>query len=559
MATRGLGDPNDIMAPDRLAMLPPTRLSASRALVNKMIRERWNVGLRRINLDDKANGEAVYRVTAGGRSFEFVVFSAEPAPGRRSGRIIASGWDMTGALIEGTASAADVAAARRELLKVYAGRAGPGTLIWCRSNRSARGFDHTVRTLAAGRQPDVRTLAPVGYLMRIAALEGNGRFGTRPYCSLEDDHPLRAPYHAQMLAAYLIREFSFDLVHHLASSASSRAATIAPALRRYLGVGNASGLGLVFFVNNHPMLISHWLSLRGSALQHALATEIRPGSAEISRLAELIDRAVTYHSQDRSAPTAFAAPADIAAGLRLARDQLARCAGRPAGSPPSRLGDVIEALCRGIGPGAAEVLRSLAIELVPAQADKIAAAGSCAEILQRAPDMLLGELREIINSEYGWALATDLTASGARANIWYRSRDAEEPRRGPRREVAGGYDWTLDVPGDLQRIMRESAGARHDLTVGEFCASHPHDRAAIARVQGLHGLPYHSPHVNMAADDFVPAQVIRLVNAAFHGLDRTVNYLDRAVLGLVFQGAPTRGDLDAGWAGDWFWPPEPTV
>jgi hypothetical protein len=205
------------------------------------------------------------------------------------------------------------------------------------------------------------------------------------------------------------------------------------------------------------------------------------------------------------------------------------------------------------------VLRALAIELAPAQADEIAPAGPGADAARRVPGMAVGELRDIIAGEYGWALATDLAPAGARANVWYRSQAAEEPRRGPRQEVGGGYDLALDIAGDLQRVMRETAGAARDLTVGEFCAGHPHDRAAIARVQALRGLPYHSPHMNMAADDFVPAHVIRLVNAAFHGLDRTVNYLDRAVLGLALQGAPVRGDLDAGWDGDWFWPPEPAA
>lgn len=557
MAAGLLGHPDEVMRPARLAMLPPTRLSASRSLVNTMIAQRWAVELRRLDIDDRARGEAVYRVTAGGHVLEFVVFSADPAPGRRSGRIIATDWDMTGMLVEGRATAAQIESARREMPKLYRGRADRGTLLWCRSNRSERSFGHTVRRLAAGRQPDVGTLAGVGYLMRNVALEGNGAFGTRSYLSLGEGHPLRAPYHAEMLAAYLIREFSVDLAQHLARYASGQAAVLAPGPRRYLGLGNGSALGLVMYVNNHPMLVDRWLSLRDAALTAACDLTADPDGRFLGRLDGLLGRAIVYHAQDRLTYTGFTRPTVIAGELRLARRRLAAVVGRAAaGGATTRLGDVLGALTRGIDQAAVEVIRSLAIELVPAEADRLAAQARCEEVLPRAPDMPLAQLRAIVAREYAWALRTDLDAHGARAYAWYRSRLAEEPRRGLRQEVTGGHDWALDLPGDLQRLMADTAMPGAGPTVGEFLAFHPHHRATVQRVQGLRGRHYHSPHMNMADEGFAPMQITRLVNAAFQGLDKTVNYRDRAVLGVLFQGAPSRDELP-GWQGDWCWPAEP--
>ncbi|HEY1620787.1 MAG TPA: hypothetical protein VGG25_24400 [Streptosporangiaceae bacterium] len=626
------GHPDEVMRPERLAMLPPSRLSASRALVHQMIAQRWQVELRRMDIDGRARGEAVYRVTAGGEVFEFVVFSAEPAPGRRSGRIISEHWDMTGVLVQGRATAGLIDSARREMPRLYRGRAAPGTLLWCRSNRSERAFAHTVRRLAAGRQPDLARLAGIGYLMRNAALEGNGAFGTRSYLSLGAGHPLAAPYQAEMLAAYLIREFAADLAEHLASQLAGeagRAAVLAPELRRYLGLGNGSGLGLVFFVNNHPLLMDRWLSDRAAALDAAARLPAGPGAPCLGRLGELIGRAIDYHAQDRLSYTAFPAPVSIAAGLRTAVGRLDALAATPAGlagagpepghpagrvpggggggepglglgPEPGRgpgrgldrglgreadtapcLGEVLSALAGGIGQPATEVLRALAIELVPGLADRLAAEPGREEVLARDPGMPLSRLRDIVASEYAWALRTDLDAPGARAYTWYRSRLAEEPRRGRRDEVPDGRDWALDLPGDLQLLMADTGPGLGDYStgdystgeygagkygpdgygagagaVGEFLAAHPEHRAAVQRVQGLAGLRYHSPHMNMADEGFLPVQITRLVNAAFHGLDKTVNYRDRAVLGVLFQGAPSRGEL-AGWHGDWFWPPEP--
>ena len=87
--------------------------------------------------------------------FDFVVHSFEPKQEGRIGRIIGRAWDMMAALIEGPVSEDDIAATGVEMPKLYAGRATPGTLVWARSNRSGRAFNHTVDALSQGRQPDV--------------------------------------------------------------------------------------------------------------------------------------------------------------------------------------------------------------------------------------------------------------------------------------------------------------------------------------------------------------------------------------------------------------------
>lgn len=63
--------------------------------------------------------------------------------------------------------------------------------------------------------------------------------------------------------------------------------------------------------------------------------------------------------------------------------------------------------------------------------------------------------------------------------------------------------------------------------------------------------------MNMLVGDFTPAHVVRLMNSAFHGLDKTVDGLGRNVLGLLFHGAPVAADLEAGRAADWIYPRRP--
>jgi hypothetical protein len=513
-----------------------------------MSRERWSVEIVRFAIDERARGEALYRIHTPGRTFDFMVFSFEPKLEGRTGRIIGTDWDMMGALVEGEATAADMAATRAEFPKLYAGRATPGTLVWCRSNRSLRLFDHVIERLAAGEQPDSEELWRVGYLMRNTGLDGNGTFGTRSYLALEDDHPLRGPYHAQMLSAYLMREFSFDLADHLAELTSPDAARLAPEHRRMLGLGNGSALGLVFFANNHPALLDRWLTLRSAAVAEARARAVVRGSAEQARAGELVERAIAFYGDDPFGYHAFTPASTVAEGLRAIAGRLA--------DPPATYGELVDAAAPTC-PDAVEVGHAILLELWPEAADAWLAYQPVDETLRRDPARPVRELRDLLDREYGWTRGFDMGDPAQRRFRWYKSRDAEEPRRGPIDEVPDGFEWALDLPGDVRWLRRALDAAAGDLTVGEFLAAHPAERATVQRAQGLAGRRYHSPHMNMLADDFTPAHVVRLMNAAFHGLDKTVDGLGRNVLGLLFHGAPTRTDLATGAAADWIYPRRP--
>lgn len=553
----GLPDPADLMRPERLAALPPSRLSASRALLNRMSRERWRIECVRFTIDARARGEAVYRIHVPGRTFDFLVFSFEPKLEGRTGRIIGTDWDMTGSLVEGEADEDDLRRTRAELPKLYAGRATPGTLVWCRSNRSLRLFDHVVERLAAGRQPDVAELWPVGYLMRNTGLDGNGTFGTRSYSALEDDHPLRAPYHAQMLAAYLMREFSVDLAEHLARQIAPSAARLDPELKRCLGLGNGSALGLVFFANNHPALLDRWLTLRAAAVADARELPAIPRSVDWVRAGELLTRAIGFYTQDPFRYHRLTPAGVVADGLRRIAERMGDAERTGTGGPgPFRFGDLAPA-DGDIGVDAVEVFNTLLLELRPEHTDAFLRYQPVDETLSRRPEQSVAELLDTLEREYAWTGAFDMNAPDQRRFRWYKSRDAEEPRRGPLDEVPEGFEWALDLPGDVQRLTRTLRAEPGGRSVGEFLADHPAQRAVVQRVQGLAGRRYHSPHMNMLAGEFTPAHIVRLMNSAFHGLDKTVDGLGRNVLGLLFHGAPTREDLAHGHASDWIYPRRP--
>ena len=64
-----------------------------------------------------------------------------------------------------------------------------------------------------------------------------------------------------MLAVYIIREFSIHLVEHIAYHQNpSQATKLNASIKRHIGIGNYTGLGMAPFIIKHPKLIHKWIS-----------------------------------------------------------------------------------------------------------------------------------------------------------------------------------------------------------------------------------------------------------------------------------------------------------
>jgi hypothetical protein len=551
-----------LMKPERLSLLQTSRVSATRLLMGKAIRERWKIEKRTWNIDDRARGTALYRIETPTMPFDFIIHSFEPRTGGRMGRIIGRVWDMMAALVEGPTSAADVRITGEEIHKLYAGRATPGTLIWARSNRSGRAFDHTVESLAAGRQPNVPTLAEACYLMRNTGLDGNGTFGTRSFRALEDTHPLRRPLDAQMLCAYMMRVFSIDLAHHLARCRNASATTLAPEIQRFLGVGNGSALGLNFFVNNHPQLLDAWITAREQAIVGAKRLPLAPHDPKLACLLKLLDRATVFRREDRMEYERFlpsAVVADDLAKIRAAAQELFDTGEVDGGTPRYPLAALADSIESKVNGEAFETFLGLATELVPELCDRLAETLSVEEEFVTEPDMSIGRLRDLLRTEYAWAFGMELDSESANRYVWYKSETAEEPRRGLRSEVGDVFNLALDLPRLVRGIDAQIARRAPSQSVAHFLLELPQYRFVVSRIQTLSGLQYHSPHMNMMGEALIPCDITRLINITIHGLDKTRDYLQRALRGVIYQGAPTVEDLASGADSDWFYPAEPVL
>lgn len=559
-----LRDESEVMRPARLGATWQTRHSFARALTRTAAAGRWRIERDVWDLDADGRGEARYRVDLGDRTVHLVVRSDAIPPHERTDRVVASAWDVTAALVEGPLDAERLARLRDAIPRQEGGAFDADTLVVTRANRSARFFEAVVDRLARGLQPDPATMGHAGYVLRSTAFYGNGKLGTREWAGLPADHPLATPYRAQMLAAYLLRELSVDLVEHCAAQRAEAATRLSAAWHRHLGIGNATGLGMIPFFPRHPQILRAWTLQRELPRAAARLRQVAPGDDEVAELHDLLGRASAYwDARDGLDRTPYAPPKVLAEATRRAADEVAGYARTGAvGSDPVADGAPWRALLDWAEehqvPEAAELISALVVELDASLDAVLEGLLDCDESQPLRPHETVGALTERIASGYAWIDAWDFAADPeATARAWFYSADSEEPRYGPRPPGSPPpWEIPIDIAHRVWRLREDLRAWSPDTPVAAVVLAQPEHRATVARVQHLAAVPYTELHVNPIDAGFVPLDVQRAKLAAYGATNWSPQSTDWLRV-TFFQGAPTRDDLAAGQDPAWAMPHRP--
>ena len=233
-----LRPPDQVMRLARMGSMFPSRLSFLRTLIRRLAAEKVQIARPVWEMDSGGFGHAVYTLRLGGYEYSLVAVSTDLPPDQRTDRVIATAWDSAYVLYDGIPDAAEIARILASAPKQEAARFTERDLILSRANKSVRLFTHVVQALREGRQPEAEMVRDVGYLMRTTAVYGNGKFGIADRHMIDTRPGLEGPFAAEMLTVWLIRHFTHDLVEHVGRGTLDRR------LKRHLGIGNATGLGM---------------------------------------------------------------------------------------------------------------------------------------------------------------------------------------------------------------------------------------------------------------------------------------------------------------------------
>lgn len=532
-----------VMRLARMGAGHPTRLSFLRVLLRRIAADGWQCDRPVWQIDDKGVGHAVYRVQGAGRCYSLVAFAHDLPDDMRSDRVIATAWDATFTLFDGDPTPVDIDRLRANVPLQEAGRITAQELTLARANRSVRLFAHVVEALSAGRQPDAAEIAAVGYLMRTTAVYGSGKFGAADRASIAQRPELTGPFQVEMLTVWLIRAFTVDLAEHMAQmKGGAQAARLSPDIRRSLGVGNSTGLGMAPFVVRHPTLLNNWTFAREEALARVRAqagATPQTIAALHQALADATENARLWHSEH---PVQTPRLADLRHDLGLIAATLPGWNWH-APQPWNALWLWAEATLSLEGQ---EALLSLMLEphgaLIDDLADVMGADEETSFRLNGA--MSVAQMRAILAQHYDWALAIDFDQPESTARFWYVSEEKLEPRLGERAVEEGG---SLEQPLCIARLawlLDKSLAARNpDEPLATTLLVHPDHRYMVRRAQMAARHPYAEIRDNLIGADMLPIDMMRC-KLAFFGADRFDPRSDRWIRISLFQGAPFPDNFD---------------
>lgn len=543
--------PEHVMRLDRMGSFFPTRLSFMRTLIRRLDAAKTKIRCTVWEMDKGGFGRAVYQLQLGGRAYALIAFSNALDPEMRTDRVIAEAWDTAFVLFDGVPTTDDLDRLQANAPKQEAGRFSDKELVLSRANKSVRLFSHVVDALAAGTQPDAEQIAATGYLMRTTAVYGNGKFGISDRKKIEDRPELQGPFQAEMLTVYLIRQFTHDLVEYCAKMQNPKAAKLSLSYRRYLGIGNSTGLGMAPFLVTHPVLLNNWMLVRETALSRVRGIETAT-KAQQDQLILLAARVTRHITQWQVADEAYTKRIN-----KLASEWADICVA---------LGDgrllasayPFEALYQ-LGADASldcqEMLIAFMLEVNGADIDDLEDCMDSTVEARLNPAHTIGQLKQDLEDNFAWSARCDVLSKSGQAQFWYESEEKLEPRLGLRYEEPGAEkERPLDIARRAEALKTALAEVSDKMLVAEFLLKQPEYRYIVRRVQTAAWAPYGEIQDNLIDARCLPIDMLRC-KLSFFGAAKFDPKSDKWTRITLYAGAPLPEELGSiGTADDWWLP-----
>ena len=533
---------SDIMTLDKMGSRYPSRLSFSRSMLRRLFFDNWKISKSKFDLDDNGYGTVVYEITINKNIYSLVCFSQHLDNADRSDRVIAEKWDTAYSLINGKLDEKELNRLRKNVPLQESGRNSSKELILSRANKSVRLFEYVADCLSNGLQPDINEINKVGYLLRTTAVYGSGKFGLSDFTNTKEVTDFNQPFRAEMLSVYIIREFSVELVEHVAKKQNpAKAVKLENKIKQHLGIGNSTGLGMAPFIIKHPKLINKWMSQYTESLNKIINKNV--DSKKITTYLKLLEKALLYLKE----VTTFD-EYQIKKNTKTVED-LNNFINHIKNLQSNTLKDltwmdIIKFSTNECNYDTQEIARVQLLELYPEISEKLAEDMSDVEEMKINESQTLKELNSIIEKDYQWALEVDFSKKNNDYLFWYISAAKLEPRLGERYNEEGSeLEQNLGVAKMVQTLHSVIQKENFNLSVAEYLVLNPEFRGIIRRIQSLEQYPFAEVQDNILSKETIPINMLRF-KLSFFGANRYDPKSDRWLRVSFFSGAPFLSNLN---------------
>ena len=536
-----LRDPNTIMKLSRLGSFHQSKLSFLRSFLNEF--KDWEYKQDLFNLDENGYGEAVYSFKKDKRVYSLVCFANHIKDEERSDRVIATKWDAAFTLHDGVPGKKDIERLKNEVPKQEVGRLSYKELTLSRANKSVRLFNHVTESLSQGLQPDLNLLSKVGYLYRTTAVYGSGKFGLADRFRIKNREEINGPFRLEMMLVYLVRQFTFDQVNHVAYHKNpKKAVKLDEQISKNLGIGNSTGLGMAPFIVNHPTLLNNWILSREIALKKI--REIKDVNKNDSELfIDCVKKSLTnitsWNTDSEYQKNKINnLLKDVQKFLKFIENDFDFTREYPFNSiykwlEKETCEECIEYIVSIMMEPYSEITEPLVKEM-----------SSDEEKYFNIPaHRTVEDLRNIIEKKYPNILEINFEKKENNQNFWFISKNKEEPRLADRFEEHGSeLEQPLAIARDIKKLYEILLVSKNSQTVSDFLIKNSNLRHVIRRVFIVEKFPYSEIQDNTIGKNIMPIDMLRL-KLSFFGALKFDPRSDKWLRICMFQGAPLPHEL----------------
>jgi len=535
-----LRDPRIVMKLSRLGSFHQSKLSFLRSFLKEF--KDWEYRRDLFNLDENGFGKAIYSFRKNKRTYSLVCFANKISDQERSDRVIATKWDATFVLYDGIPSKLDIDRLEQNVPKQEVGRLSYKELTLSRANKSLRIFDHVIDNLSKGKQPDKDIISKVGYLYRTTAVYGSGKFGLADRFRIKNRQEIYGPFRLEMMLVYLVRQFTFDQVNHIAKHKNSKKAVeLDKDICRNLGIGNSTGLGMAPFIVNHPTLLNNWILAREKALKSIRQIKnVNKEDQEIflKCLKKSLKNITSWNTdseyQKNKINQLFTDLNKLLAfinGFNFEKDYA--------------FNELYLWIETNLNFECAEYIVSMMIEPYDEIVNPLIHEMSSEEekYFNIPGERKVFDLKNIIEEKYPEILKIDFNKKESNQNFWFISKNKEEPRLANRyKEQGSKFEQPLAIARDIKRLYERINLAKNSLKVGKFLIENNDLRHVVRRVFIAEKFPYSEIQDNTIGSNIMPIDMLRL-KLSFFGAIKFDPRSDKWLRINMFQGAPLPNEL----------------
>ena len=535
-----LRDPKIVMKLSRLGSFHQSKLSFLRSFLKEF--KNWNYKQNLFDLDENGYGRAIYSFSKNNKTYSLVCFSNNINDEERSDRVIANKWDAAFTLYDGIPSKKDIDRLEINVPKQEVGRLSYKELALSRANKSLRVFNHVVDSLSKGTQPSKYLLSQVGYLYRTTAVYGSGKFGLADRFRLKNREEICGPFRLEMMLVYLVRQFTFDQVNHIAKNRNpKKAVRLDPEISKNLGIGNSTGLGMAPFIVNHPTLLNNWIYSREKALKNVRQIKIvtkEESNLFINCLQKSIKNIKLWNTESEFQKKKINQ-------LVLDLNKLISFLNKFNFQEIYSFNKLYLWVEKNLEIECIEYIVSMMLEPYDKIVEPLVKKMSADEekYFNIPGDRTILDLRTILEEKYTNIIKIDFNKKENNENFWFISKNKEEPRIANRFSEKGSeLEQPLAIARDIKKLYDRISNEKNSLRVGKFLIDNNDLRHVIRRAFIIEKFPYSEIQDNTIGSNLMPIDMLRL-KLSFFGAVKFDPRSNKWLRICMFQGAPLPNEL----------------